>query len=421
VDKEPWVPLGALSIASLFDGRMDVACSVYLKRDYTPSVVKKYIERAAPDIIGLTCFTYNRFSCLELAAMAKKAFPNILVVFGGPHATFMDRQMLEAYSFIDLIVRGEGEMTFSEVVDCWFQGKDLKRVAGVSYRQQGKIERNIDRPRLGTLNDLPLIDYKKWDICVPYQGDWGFSIHRNLPIETSRGCPARCFFCITPQMWGKKVSFRDVERVIEQIKLVPREWRGRLVFPDMNFSVHREYVRNLCRAIVKNNLKIKWACQTRIDLVDRETLVWMKEAGCLAVTYGVESLSDRILKAIPKPFSAAQAVRISNLTAQLGIHSRMNLIIGFPLENAETIKETVRHLMKLDARVGGTLDYLMIMPGTSLYSRALQEGFNEDYWLEDHEVAIPYYPAVMSVAELHKWAGFIRRSWKGYQWEQVLH
>lgn len=399
----PRLSLGLASVASYVEQRAGIPCDVYCSADYSPAALTVVMRAKKPSVLGISCATFNRFACLKLAVLAKALDPSVVVVFGGIHATFLDEQILSAYSCVDYVVRGEGEHIFCDLLEALGSGRDLASVAGLTFRQGACVVRNAPRARLDSLDDLPLIDYKRFLIEPSRNLATMDKLNDTLPVETTRGCPFACTYCSGVGFMGRHLAYRSVANIIAQIKLIPEHLRDGIFFHDMNFTVDRARARAICEALIKEKVGIPWICGTRIDLVDREMLLLMKESGCEAIFYGVDSLCRKVLASIGRPYSPEVAIRNANLTVSLGIKAHVNLIVGFPGETKKDVAETFINGGKFSPEVPVVINGLKIMPGALLYQQALKEGFDVRYWLEDHADMLPFYPGAMSPQDMGRW------------------
>jgi radical SAM superfamily enzyme YgiQ (UPF0313 family) len=179
-------------------------------------------------------------------------------------------------------------------------------------------------------------------------------------------------------------------------------------FCDTNFTINRKRVFEFCDLLRLLPFELKWTCSTRVDLVDKGILSALKQAGCRKIYYGVDSLCQKILPAIGRNFLPTTAVENLNLSVACGLEVEANVIIGFPTETTDTVMETYSYLKQVHPNVRLTLLPLMIMPGGPLYHHVLKEGFNEDYWLEDHGSKFPIYTGSMSEKRILEYCRILR-------------
>lgn len=399
----PTVPLGPASVFEYFKVHSGLPCNFYYKPDHSIHVIKNLIRLRRPPLIAISCNSYNRFACLMIARIAKEVDPSIHVVLGGVHPTFLDKQILLNYPFVDFVIRNEGEAAFLALVEALRTNGNVSNIAGLSFRDGERFVRNRFESRRVNLDGAPLIDYEYFEAQgIKNDTSRGYGA-RSYPVETSRGCPYSCNFCATVGMFGRRLTYRSVNKVMEQITRVPQRKERMILFHDMNFTLNKEYVRELCQALIKKDINIPWGCSMRIDLVDADLFQLMKKAGCVTTFFGIESLSETILKEISKGYTPEDAIEGVRIVAATGILPRLSFIIGFPGETDETLKESMINCMKLPPGIQAHVAPLMILPGTEIYAKALREGFDETYWLKEHKDAIPYYEGTLPMYVLDKW------------------
>lgn len=253
---------------------------------------RQRISQLKSDVIGVTATTLLYKSAMQLIDIAKDVQPQAVTLLGGSHGTFWDENALKEFPSLDVVVRREGEVTFIELLSKLQIGSSLADVLGVTFRSKdGTIIRNEDRPFMEDLDSLP---FPAHDL-LPLE-----SLKRMgkilFPLITSRGCVYWCDFCSTVRMFGRGYRFRSPKNVVDEMQLVHDKYGvDQVTFYDDAFSVNRDRVLKICEELHARNLDMTWDCGTRVDMVDREMLKTMHEAGCIAVWMGVESGSEAIL------------------------------------------------------------------------------------------------------------------------------
>ncbi len=337
------------------------------------------VAAADADWVGLSAVTPTIRSALTLARQLKEAHPKLTLVLGGPHATLLPQQTLEKAPDIDILVRGEGEETAVELARALEQRTTLEGIKGVSFRQEGRIVHNPDRPFLAGLDSLPLLPYDKLPLRryrphPPYG--------RALPFAallTTRGCPYNCTFCSKP-VFGRRFRVQSAERVLEDIaELKSRYGVREIAFYDDTFTVDRKRSIALAEGMVQRGLKLHWTCGTRVNLVDRELLRLLKKTGCYAISYGVESGDQGILDNLKKGTTLEQGAEAIAMTREAGIYTIGYFMIGSPGETPETIAKTLRFAkaLKVDfAQFAITMPF----PGTELHDMYIKDKGSEPPW-----------------------------------------
>jgi anaerobic magnesium-protoporphyrin IX monomethyl ester cyclase len=338
------------------------------------------ILQEKPDIIGITAMTPTLNAALAVAKKVKETSNNTLVALGGPHATVLPEETLEKAYDLDFVIRGEGEQTFADLVN-HLQGNKtgLEKVSGLTYRKEECVRSNDYRSLIADLDTLPfpafhLLPLDKYRIHPPFGRRKPI-----LPIITSRGCPYRCLFC-SKSVFGKKYRVNSPNYVISEIQsLIERFGVREIKFYDDSFTLNRKRVLEICRLLKENKIDIQWTCETRVNLVDRDLLDVMKEAGCYMIEYGVESGVQDILNTLKKDVTVNQVHDSFKLTHDAGIETVAYFMIGSPGESVRTIEETISFSKKLDPDFA-QFSIATPFPGTELYELALESGQVPNSW-----------------------------------------
>lgn len=258
-------------------------------------------------------------------------------------ATVKDTELLEQYPFVDIIIRGEPEITFKEILS----GIPLKEIKGITSHNSADIIRNEDREFNDDLDALPFPsrDLIKNEIYSdPITG------RPFTTIQASRGCKFPCIFCLSGIVGGKRVRLRSVANVMAEIKSCVTDFRiSDFFFRGDTFTVDKKWILDLCKQISDEGLKITWYCNSRVDTIDREMLEAMKKAGCKLITFGIESGNEQMLKNIRKGITKQQALDAIRTTREVGIIAWAFYIIGLPGETEQTIDETIEFSKEVDS------------------------------------------------------------------------
>jgi len=366
-------PLGLAYLASTIKEKgYQVIIKDYLLEKFNQDDFLDFIKKEKISLIGLTAVTPNISNALLVAELIKKEMPETIIVLGGPHATLQARETLEQSKYIDFIVRGEGEFTFTDLIEYIISQKNLSEIKGLTFRKNGQIIETPAAEFIQDLNNLPypareLLAIKDYSEYLPC---------REKPattIFTSRGCPFHCIFCSKP-IGGNKPRYRSPENILAEIKLLKRDYNVKeIIFYDDTFTLNRQRIIDLCQLIIKENLKINWKCETRVNLVDKELLETMKKAGCYLISYGFESGNQRILNILKKGTTLEQIKKAVYLTREAGIEILGYFMLGIPGETKKEIEQTIDLAKNLN------LDYVQFSiatayPGTELYQIVQRQG-----------------------------------------------
>ncbi len=314
------------------------------------------------DFVVIFTSTPGFRSDVRLAEMIKASKPEIKIAFVGPHVTIRPEQSLKASAAIDFVARKEFDYSVTEFA----RGSRMEEIAGISFRKNGGIVHNQDRPPLMDLDALPFaVEIYKRDLDIT-RYNIPYLHHPYVSFYTSRGCPAQCTFCLWPQtMSGHQWRTRSRDNVIAEVRraleLFPEA--REIFFDDDTFTWQKSRVIEVCAKL--RHLKFTWSCNSRVT-ADYETLKAMKEAGCRLLIVGFESGDPVILKNIKKGATVEQALAFMKNCKKLGIIVHGDFQIGHPGETRESIERTMRFAMQLDPE---TIQVSMShpYPGTAFY------------------------------------------------------
>jgi len=307
---------------------------------------------------------------IQLAQRIKEVNPAIKIAFVGPHVTVLPEKTLKDCPALDFIVRKEFDYATVEFA----QGKPLEQILGASYRKNGGVVHNPDRPQVQDLDALPHVtDVYKRDLDVT-RYNVPFLLHPFVALYTTRGCPAQCTFCLWPQTlsghpWRKR-STDDVAREMAKAREYWPEVRE-FFFDDDTFNIQKARTIELCAKLKPLNLT--WSCTSRVT-TDYETLKAMKEAGCRLLIVGYESGDPQILKNIKKGATVERALQFTKDCHKLGLVVHGDFILGLPGETRETIRNTISFAKALDVETI-QVSVAHAYPGTELHEQVVKNGF----------------------------------------------
>jgi radical SAM superfamily enzyme YgiQ (UPF0313 family) len=339
--------------------------------------LEQLLKQHRPDIVGFSLLNATRHSAMDGAVLAKELNPDVTVVFGGPGATFLSTHLFSVCPALDYIVKGEGESSFSRLVDHMTSGTPglPHHIKGLVFRHGQKLI-NTGEPTL--LADLDSLVHPA--TYFDYQH-----------ISLSRGCPGRCRFCGSPEFWGRsRVRFHSATWFVDEMALLIQRGITHFFISDDTFTMDKARVLGVCREIIQRNLVCTWVAISRVDFLDEEILFHMRRAGCIQISFGVESGSETIRKTLGKPFKTQRIVKAFEITREFGILPRAYIIYGSPGENAATIQETIDLIEQIKPL--SLVSYLLVLfPGTQLYNDLLSRGeLSSDIWHQKIE-DIPWF------------------------------
>ena len=320
-----WPPFGISYIASYLAAHAPEVEIKTIDFDVEPFSTERWQQELVPycpDIVGISILMLNASNGLKLARLCKQVDPKITTVLGGVHASLFPHEFMES---CDIVVRGEGEETFYEIV----QGHDLDTIQGISYTLNGKTFDTPPRNRVENLDSLPFPLFSLFDI-ERYVGS-GFRVGQVLG---SRGCPYECTFCASQHFWGRTIKFRSARNVVDEIELLHKRYRlDRINFQDDTINIPQQRGLEICDEIIQRGLhkKIQFFTLMRANknTVSPELFKRMKEANFVEVSRGIESASPRVLKAMKKSLTPEEASRAIKLARKAGVPSVSgNFMVG---------------------------------------------------------------------------------------------
>jgi hopanoid biosynthesis associated radical SAM protein HpnJ len=328
----------------------------------------------------------------RLARAIKATNPSIRIAFVGPPVTTDPDRALNECEVLDFICRREFDYSVVEFAN----GKPLNEILGISYKQDGKILHNPDRPQVEDLDAMPWatkvysrdLDVTKYN--VP------FLLHPFIALYSTRGCPAQCTFCLWPQTlsghaWRKRSSDDVAAEMAWAKKAFPHV--KEFFFDDDTFNIQKQRTIELCAKL--KPLGLTWSCTSRVT-TDRETLKAMKEAGCRLLIVGFESGDPQILKNIKKGATVERARAFAKDCHDLGLVIHGDFILGLPGETKESINNTIKFAKSLDVETI-QVSIAHAYPGTEFYEYAKAGGFITNEKMEDgggHQMAHIEYPGL---------------------------
>lgn len=346
-------PMGVFYVAAVLKAHgHDVEVLNWHDRELPPERVESVLREKRPQVIGFSILHANRWGGVEIARIAKRIDSAVTIVFGGVGATHLWEHFLKHFPEVDYIVLGEGENTFLKLVDrlAGRTAADWASIAGIAFRKDGRPFRTAAPEPVRDLDVLPL-PAKYFDYA-----------HLSL----ARGCMSNCRFCGSPGFWGRRVRYHSAEYFVEQLAALRQRGRRFFFVSDDTFTLNRRRVIAACRQMIQRRLDLQWAAISRVDAVDEEMLAWMRRAGCIQISYGVESGSAEIRRRLGKKISDRQIRDAFARTHRFGIMARAYFIYGCPGENPTTIQATI-HLMQAIQPLAAVFYILDLFPGTALY------------------------------------------------------
>lgn len=372
------MPIGAYYVAALLkENGHDTEVLNFYNFNNAHEKIRAALEEKQPDVIGFSILHANRWGGIEIARIARELNPDVRIVFGGIGATFLWKHLLTHFRDIDAVVLGEGEHTFLRLAES-FEKQDNEAIGdipGIAYRKGDEVIRTESAEAVKNLDALPLPAEH-----FTYQH-----------VALTRGCPGNCTFCGSPRFWQRRVRFHSPDYFVNQLEVLSKRGVSFFYFSDDTFTLKKQLVIEVCQKILERDISISWAAISRVDHVDEDILYWMRKAGCVQISYGVESGSEKIRHQLGKTITNDQIRNAFRLTTRYGILARAYFIYGCPGETWETVQESIDLIREI--RPLSVIFYILdIFPGTQLYENFREKsvarggrGDFDDIWLQKLE------------------------------------
>ena len=395
IERELHVPLGCLYLSkALEQAGFEVDFRDYQlcvsDEPFAMEVFLDFLADPAP-VVGLSCMA-NLLPFTILAARAiKHRWPDRTVVLGGVGSKGVEELILRRFEWIDVICRGEGELTGPDLLKTLREGGDLRKVDGISFRRRGatklrstSLEGRTGKNRAGKndpgksiacaagdivhtpervrIADIDAIGFPAWE-KVDLRKYVGYG------MMTSRGCPYPCTFCSVAPVWNHISSSRSPASIVaEMVELNERAGVDLFLFQDEFFVSGKKHVMEFCRELGKTGRRLEWKAFGRVNLIDEEMMRAMVDCGCLEIRFGVESGSDRILRKVKKRFTAKQVLDVIPRACEIFPRVDTFYIWGFPFETMEDFNQSFFQMVSfrmMGARILPSL--LSLLPQTEIY------------------------------------------------------
>lgn len=350
--------------------------------NYSNSETVQAVLNERPDAVGITCISGNRLNAIEIIKNIKDRNKNIFIFGGGRHFHHVWYDSLKNIPALDVIVRGEGEITAVELLNNYFNSQNLKGVLGIAYREDGKIIVNNDRSIIQNLDDISWPAWHLFDLNAYTATLDCFDDIKSIGVISSRGCPNQCTFCANASFWNF-LRLRSPKDFVDEVEFLHKKYGYYgFHFWDDTITIVRSHILGICDEILERKLDILWYARARVNTVDEEILEHMKRAGCRVIGFGIESGSKKVLESIKKNTNLNQIDKAIYLCSKLGIITKNFFIYGLPGENEEDLIKTKKLMLKLrgiGARFKTSVHSTgvlmpILFPGTEMTVQATEEG-----------------------------------------------
>jgi radical SAM superfamily enzyme YgiQ (UPF0313 family) len=336
-------PIGLLYLQNYLH-RYDIPSTIVdVKPDRLfPDDFRQRVRGYRPKVIGFTGSPFERHTLHKYITDIKSYAPGALIVVGGPYFTATAKDCLTHLTDVDVVVRGEGEITLLELVRAFALGNSFEAIAGITYRDKsGNIIENNDRPPANRDDceiDIRLIRDDSTYSPFVYLKNFEEEKILALPILLARGCTKRCTFCFNN---SSRFRSRSIPSIIEEVRLKREHFNCDYFWMvDPTFTLRTKFAYELCEALRKHCPGIKWYCETRADC-SLALLNEMAKAGCISIDFGLESGSPKVLKAIRKDLDVSRIVEVTKECKKLGMRVLVFTMYALPEETYDDFLRTM--------------------------------------------------------------------------------
>lgn len=367
-----------------------------------------FVKRYKPDVVGIQVWSCDVPNVLKSLQIIKSIDPDIITIIGGAHPSGISEEVLDYFVETDFAFKGEGEYGLPLLLDALVhkRNSDLYKIPGLIWRKNGSVETNSPV----FIDDLDSFGFPAWNLIPP--NSYPMAPHQGFmkafpiaPIIVTRGCPYACTFCATHSINGKKIRSRSIDSVIEEIKQLHYNYNVKEIhIEDDNFTMNKDFVKEFCRRLLKEDIKIFWYCSSgiRLDSLDRETLILMKASNCYTITVAIESGSQRVLRLMKKNLTSGKIKEGISLMNSVGYRPTGLFMLGFPGETKEDIRQTLRLAMGSNLK-RAQFAIFHPLPGSEIFDELKKRGELDNLdWGKLKPSKVAYESSELSAEELKK-------------------
>ncbi|MBI4639150.1 MAG: B12-binding domain-containing radical SAM protein [Candidatus Tectomicrobia bacterium] len=333
-----------------------------------------HMRRREYEVVGISAHTPTIMNAFFTAKVCRTALPEAVIVMGGPHCTYFPGETLKACPELDYVISREGEDTLLQLVRMLeAKRRAPEMIQGLTYRDDSDTKTNPPPPFLD-VNELPppayhLFPFRKYSLQP--------TIYKRLPTVTtmiSRGCPFSCSFCHGFETLGRKMRYRDVDLIIEELQILIKDYGARgFMFYDSTFTLNQHWVMNFCEEILRRKLGFTWMCLTRSDCVTPDLLSLMRRAGCWGISFGVESGNQKSLDLLKKNTTIEDNRRAISIAKNMGIYVTATYMIALPGEDEKDALRTIEFARNNSTHIAHFF-WPVPYPKTLFYEQCKEDG-----------------------------------------------
>ncbi len=369
-------PLGLGYLATTIRNKHEVKILDGIKEKTGLKDFKKEINQGRYDLVGIQCYTLDKPVVKEMIKIIKDVNSDIITIVGGPQSSG-DTNSVYDYLNADFGFKGEAEIGFPMLVD-YIAGEniELKDIPGLIWKKEKEVIVNAQE----FIENLDDLNHPSWDIIKP--NDYPLAPHgaffKRKPIAqvfATRGCPFSCTFCAGFTISGRKIRYRSVKNLVDEIEMLHKQYGiNEIHIEDDNFSFKRQFVIDFCNELINRKIDIAWTCPNgvRLDTLDKELIGLMKKSGLYAISVGIESGSEKILKDMKKGVSKEKIKEKIELLDKAGLDIAGFFILGYPSETIEDMNATIDFACKLPLKRASFMTFKPF-PGTEAAKQIEEE------------------------------------------------
>lgn len=357
-------------VASILRQDYKIFLKDYQTEKLSIEILEKDFRHENPDIVFISITNGSIFEDLKIAEFLKSIKKEVIIILKGALFFNPEKDLFNELNLntADYLIGGEIEFIIKPLLEAHYNNKKLlEKIEGICYKKNGEWVSNNVINFNDNLDDIPFPDRSLMNNSLYINP---LSNKPMATISASRGCPSSCIYCLSPLISGKKVRFRSIQSVLnELIECVDKYNITEFFFKSDTFTINKNWVLELCNAIINSplNSKISWCANSRVNTIDEEMIIKMKEAGCTLIALGIESGSQDSLIKMKKGTNIEQSIKTVNIIKKYGISILGFYLIGFPWETLSHLEETKKLIFKLDTDF---IELSIIVPfkGSDLYN-----------------------------------------------------
>ena len=338
--------------------QVDIAIRYYTTQTENRELLWRILKEK-PDLVGFSCYVWNIGKVRQICSLIKQQAPGIKIILGGPEVSPISVKALQENPWADVVARGEGEVTFSELLKCYLpKEKKLAAVQGITFREGDKIVENPNRPLIKNLCEIP----------SPYLTDAiDLSKAEEAVIELGRGCVFKCHYCFFHKNYPTMRYF-SLERIEKELEYISQFDVKRLNLLDATFNLDKKRAIEICKLVYKVfKDKIQIAIEARAELMNKELAEWFSKINADLIEAGLQSANPVALKNINRPTNLNRFKKGIEILQQGNVPTQIDLICGLPGDNFKTFQKSIEYTISLKPDIISVFD-LLVLPGTYLYN-----------------------------------------------------